>query len=163
WLRHSGKFVKAFEGRKMEAQVVFKRAGRYYFIGSECTGWDPNAARSATAASIWGPWRELGDPCRGPDADPTFLAPSAHAFAPAADPAFPARSPPAFGGAGGRGALIVMLDRGSKRARGDSRHVWLPVEFEGDGFRLAWRDSWDLSVFAQDPKRSGAPAPGKKG
>ena len=72
YLKHSGKFVRVFDGRNMEAQVVFKRAGKYWFIASGCTGWAPNAARSAVADSIWGPWTELGNPCRGPEAEITF-------------------------------------------------------------------------------------------
>lgn len=39
---------------------------------SGCTGWAPNAARSAVAESIWGPWRELGNPCEGPGAETTY-------------------------------------------------------------------------------------------
>ena len=64
YLKHSGKFARVFEKRRMEAQVVFKHAGKYWFVASGCTGWDPNPARSAVADSIWGPWKELGNPCR---------------------------------------------------------------------------------------------------
>lgn len=32
-------------------------------MGSGCTGWRPNEARSAVALSIWGPWTELGNSC----------------------------------------------------------------------------------------------------
>ncbi len=68
YLKHSGKFARVFVKRQMEAQVVFKHAGKYWFIASDCTGWDPNLARSAMSDSIWGPWTELGNPCRGQDA-----------------------------------------------------------------------------------------------
>ena len=46
---HTGKFVRAFPGRFMEAPAIFKHKGKYYFIASGCTGWAPNAARSAVA------------------------------------------------------------------------------------------------------------------
>jgi len=60
-----GPFVRVLPGRFNEGPALFKRAGRYYLIASDCTGWAPNAARSAVADSIWGPWIELGNPCVG--------------------------------------------------------------------------------------------------
>ena len=65
YLRPSGRYARIFVDREMEAPSVFKHDGRYYFIGSSCTGWAPNAARSAVADSICGPWKELGNPCIG--------------------------------------------------------------------------------------------------
>src|SRR5208283_2986453 len=38
YLKHSGRFARVFEKRPMEAQAVFKRGGKYWFIGSICTG-----------------------------------------------------------------------------------------------------------------------------
>ena len=55
---HTGKFVRAFPGRFMEAPAIFKHKGKYYLIASGCTGWAPNAARSAVAKNIAGPWME---------------------------------------------------------------------------------------------------------
>jgi len=131
YLRHAGKYVKAFVGRKMEAQVVFKRGGRYWFIASGCTGWDPNAARSAVADSIWGPWKELGNPCVGPKHRKTFLAQSTFVFPVAGRP----------------DAFIFMADRWNKTNLPDSRYVWLPVQFRAKGLQVEWSDAWDLSVF----------------
>ena len=47
---HTGRYVRAFEGRFMEAPALFKKDGKYWFIGSGCSGWAPNAARSAVEA-----------------------------------------------------------------------------------------------------------------
>ena len=48
YLSHTGRYARAFPDRYMEAPAIFKTStGKYYFIGSDCTGWDPNAARSA--------------------------------------------------------------------------------------------------------------------
>ncbi len=135
--------VKVFEGRNMEAPVVFRRGARYHFIGSECTGWDPNPARSAVAESIWGPWREQGNPCRGPGAERTFLAQSTHVFAVA----------------GKADAFIFMADRWAKRDLRDSRHVWLPIRFQDGGLLLPWEDAWDLSSFDRVPKDRGESPP----
>jgi hypothetical protein len=61
YLRHSGRFARVFEKRRMEAQTDFKRGGKYWFIASNCTGWDPNPARSAVADSIWGAVDGIGE------------------------------------------------------------------------------------------------------
>ena len=62
---HSGTYTRVFPLRWMEAPAICKRKGIYYFIASGCSGWKPNAARSAVAESIFGPWTELGNPCIG--------------------------------------------------------------------------------------------------
>ncbi|MCX6922768.1 MAG: glycoside hydrolase family 43 protein, partial [Verrucomicrobia bacterium] len=72
YLKPAGKYARIFVGRSMESPAVFKRGGKYYLIASGCTGWKPNAARSAVADHILGPWTELDNPCRGEDAGTTF-------------------------------------------------------------------------------------------
>jgi hypothetical protein len=140
YLQHAGKYVKAFVGRKMEAQSVFKHEARYWFIASGCTGWDPNAARSAVADSIWGPWKELGNPCVGPNRRRTFQAQGAFVFPVAGRP----------------NAFIFVADRWNKKNLPDSRCVWLPVRFEAGGLRLEWLDAWDLSFFDHGAASLGA-------
>lgn len=131
YLRHSGKYARVFVNRRMEAQAVFKHAGKYWMIASGCTGWDPNAARSAVASSIWGPWTELGNPCRGPGAETTYGAQSTFVFPVA----------------GKEGAFIFMADRWKKTDLADSRYVWLPLQFPEGRPVVQWLPSWDLSVF----------------
>ena len=72
YLRPSGEYARILVGRSMEAPAVFKRGAKYYLIASGCTAWAPNAARAAVADNLFGPWTELGNPCRGEDADKTF-------------------------------------------------------------------------------------------
>ena len=72
YTEHSGRYVRAFVGRSMEAPAIFKHDGKYYLMMSGCTGWAPNAARSAVAKNIAGPWTELKNPCVGPKAGITF-------------------------------------------------------------------------------------------
>ena len=131
YLQTAGRYVRVFEGRSMEAPAVFKHAGRYYFVGSGCTGWAPNEARSAVAESLWGPWRELGNPCVGPNAGLTFGAQSTY-IQPVA---------------GRSGAFLFLADRWHPENPIDGRYIWLPIQFSGDGFTIPWRDTWDLSVF----------------
>jgi hypothetical protein len=118
YLEPAGKYVRVFQGRFMEAPAICKRQGRYYFIGSGCTGWAPNAARSAVADSMWGPWTELGNPCVGENSEITF---------------------------GGQSTYILPV--AGREDAFDGRYMWLPVEFEDERIVLRYRDAWDLSVW----------------
>ncbi len=131
YLSYSGEYVRVFIGRFMEAPAIFKHEGNYYLIASGCTGWAPNAARSAVAESIWGPWQELGNPCVGPDAELTFHSQSTFIL--------PVQ--------GKEGAFIFMADRWRPENAIDGRYVWLPILFRNDRIELEWMDEWDLSVF----------------
>jgi len=126
YLKPSGKFERILVDREMEAPAVFKHQGRYYFIGSGCTGYSPNAARSAVAPSIWGPWKERGNPCVGANSEKTFFSQSTYVLPVAGKP----------------GAFIFMADRW----RG-GRYVWLPVNFENNRIVLRWMDEWDFRHF----------------
>lgn len=76
FLGYTGRYWRIFPFRWMEAPALFKHEGRYYFIGSGCTGWAPNAARSAVADSLAGPWTELGNPAADPGGELTYGAQS---------------------------------------------------------------------------------------
>ncbi len=117
YLRPAGRYARAFIDRSIEAPAVFKHGGKYYLIGSGCTGWDPNPAHSAVADSIFGPWTELGNPCRGEDAEITFSSQSTFVLPVAGKP----------------GQFIAMFDRWNKWDLADSRYVWLPLEFDAEG------------------------------
>ena len=129
YLKPSGRFVRVFEGRSMEAPAVFKHMGRYYLMASDCTGWAPNAARSAVAESIWGPWKELGNPCRGPEAEVTFHGQSTYIL--------PVEDKP--------GTFIFMADRWNQNDLPDSRYLWLPIILTDDGFEVHWKTTWNLN------------------
>ena len=126
--RHTaGQWNRIFIGRSMEAPAVFKRGGKYYLIASGCTAWAPNAARSAMADHPLGPWKELGNPCVGDDAEATFHAQSTFVLPVA--------------GSGGK--FIFMADRWKQWDLPDSRYIWLPLEFTAAGQPvLRWRKSW---------------------
>jgi len=127
YLRPAGRYARIFVGRSIEAPAVFKHAGRYYLLGSGCTGWDPNPAHLAVADSIFGPWTELGNPCRGEDAEITFRSQSTFVLPVAGKP----------------GTFIAMFDRWKKWDLADSRYVWLPLGFDAEGRPvIPWRQSW---------------------
>ncbi len=134
YLSYSGKYWRFFEGRYMEAPAVFKRKGKYYFFASGCTGWAPNAARSAVASQITGPWEELGNPCRGTEdqVNTTFGGQSTFVL--------PVE--------GKKDAFIFMADQWNPENAIDGRYIWLPVQFDGNGHPyLEWYDTWRIEEY----------------
>ena len=123
---YSGKYARFFPGRFMEAPALFKQKGKYYLIMSGCTGWAPNAGRSAVASSIWGPWKELeirlGERtrrCR------FILRARTYCLYPAM-----------------RIAFIYMGDRWTPENAIDGRYIWLPIRFEGEQPVIEWQSEW---------------------
>jgi len=128
YLKPTDRFARVFEGRSMEAPAVFKHKGRYYLMASGCTGWAPNAARSAVADSILGPWTELDNPCRGPEAGITFGGQSAFILPVVEKP----------------GTFIFLGDRWKPRDLQNSLYLWLPITLTDKGFEVPWKDAWSL-------------------
>jgi hypothetical protein len=129
----TGKWTRVFPGGWNEGPALFKRGGKYYMITSGCTGWRPNAARSAVADSICGPWQALGNPCRGTPAENEITFDSQSTFV------LPAP--------GRRDAFIFMADRWRPKDAIDGRYLWLPLEWENDRPTIKWRTSWSLADF----------------
>ena len=128
---HTGKYIRVAPGGHNEAPTIFKRKGTYRMITSGCTGWEPNAARMFSAPSIWGPWKQHSNPCRGEKSEITF---------------------------GGQGtfvqqvygkkdAYVFMGDMWRPKFPIDGRYMWLPVKFEKDIPYLEWMDEWDLDFL----------------
>lgn len=131
YLSCSGEYFRVFSGRYMEGATLFKRKGKYYIIASDCTGWDPNAARSAVADHIFGDWTELGNPCRGEGSELTFHSQSTFVL--------PVQ--------GKKDLFIYMGDRWTPENPIDGRYVWLPINFEDDKPVIRWADNWNISAF----------------
>lgn len=128
YLSTKGQFARVFPGRFMEAGAIFKDRGKYYFVASGCTGWAPNAARSAVADNIFGPWKELGNPCEGLNSALTFHGQSTFVL--------PVK--------GAKNTFIFMADQWNPKDAIDGRYLWLPIVFERGKFKIPWRDSWKL-------------------
>ncbi len=123
-------WARVFVRDMREAPAPFKHQGRYYVITSGCTGWKPNEAEYAVAENILGPWKQLGNPCVGPEAKTTFNSQSTFVLPVPGQP----------------GSFIFMADRWNPQDLPDSRYLWLPFTVKADGkFNLEWRERWSLS------------------
>jgi len=142
YLGTTGKYTRVFDKRWHEAPAVCKHNGRYWMITSDCTGWAPNAARLATAGSIWGPWRELGNPTEGINPD-NGIGP---------EKTFGGQSTYILAVPGKADAFIAMFDLWRPENAMDGRYLWLPMRFEDDKPVITWQSAWDLSVFDCDPR-----------
>lgn len=128
YLDFTGIYSRVLPGESNEAPAVFKRNGKYYMISSGCTGWSPNPARSAVAPHPFGPWKALGNPCKGSDeqVSTTFYSQSTYVLpVPGKEDAF-----------------IYMGDRWTPENAIDGRYIWLPIDFEDDKPVLRWQDEW---------------------
>ena len=125
YLHHTGRYTRMAPGGQNEAPAIFKHNGTYWMITSGCTGWAPNEARMFSAPSIWGPWTQHPNPCRGPKADKTFNGQSTFIL--------PVN-----------GQYIFMADIWRPQHPRDARYIWLPIEFEDGKPIINWKDEWQL-------------------
>lgn len=122
YLHHTGRYTRVASGGQNEAPAIFKQDGTYWMITSGCTGWEPNEARMFSAPSIWGPWTQHPNPCRGPKAEKTFNGQSTFVLT-LED-----------------GRHIFMADIWRPRHPRDARYIWIPIEFEDNKPVIRWRD-----------------------
>lgn len=114
-----------------EAPALFRQGQNYYLVTSGCTGWAPNRASLHVANSLFGPWKLVGDPMVGPNADSTFGGQSTYIQA------IP----------GKKNAFLFMADRWNPRDLKDSRYLWLPIQFKDNVPFIEWQDEWTLKSF----------------
>jgi hypothetical protein len=132
FLNHSGEYIRLFPNRWHEAPALFKRNDKYYLLSSGCTSWDANPARSAVADTIFGPWQELDNPCKGinPENDhgpeTTFNCQSTFVLKIENEDRY-----------------IAMFDDWDIKSFDDSRYVWLPIEFNEKGYTIQWHSHWE--------------------
>lgn len=105
-----------------EAPAVFRHGGKYWLVGSGCTGWAANAARLYVADKITGPWTRLPNPCKGVspatklDGEKcTFGCQSTYAIQLSEND------------------IIVMFDEWRREDLADSRYHWFKVSFDAKG------------------------------
>ena len=126
YLHHTGRYTRMAPGGQNEAPAIFKHDGTYWMITSGCTGWAPNEARMFSAPSIWGPWTQHSNPCRGMLAEKTFNGQSTYVLT--LDD----------------GRHIFMADIWRPQHPRDARYIWLPIDFEDGKPVVRWRDEWQF-------------------
>ena len=129
---HSGRYVRVAPAGHNEAPAIFKRGDTYWMITSGCMGWDPNAARMFSAPSVFGPWTQHPNPCRGEKSEITYGGQSTYIL--------PVP--------GKKDLYIFMADIWRPRNPIDARYIWLPIQFEQDGTPyLEWLDEWNIKDY----------------
>lgn len=98
---------------------------------SGTTGWKPNAARLAVAKKMLGEWNSIGNPCRGTEDENKIT--------------FGSQSTQILPVHGKKNAFIYMGDRWTPDNLADSRHIWLPIEWEKGNPVIRWYPNWTLS------------------
>jgi hypothetical protein len=131
YLDFTGKYVRVLPGESNEAPAIFFAKGKYFMFTSGTTGWKPNPARLAVAKKLLGEWLPLGNPCRGTDEENKIT--------------FGSQSTQILPIAGKKGAFIYMGDRWIPENLTDSRHIWLPIEWEKGNPVIRWYPNWNLS------------------
>ena len=123
-------YIVTFVQNSREAPALFKYNNEYYMITSGCTGWSPNPAQYAISDKVLGEWKIVGNPCTDDGSSTTYDTQSTCAYK--VD----------------EGKYIYMGDRWFSNNLRDSRYVWLPIEFDIDGFIYIRKYSnWDLNIF----------------
>ncbi len=144
YLDYTGRWTRIAALDWTEAPAVCRHGEWYYLIGSACTGWKPNAARSYRAKSIMGPWERTENPTRGINPgnqhgpDMTWGGQSNYILK-IADEEF-----------------IAMFDIWNPDNQLDSRLIWLPVSFPEGRISISWKDSHSVRIPPQ-PNSTGHP------
>ena len=130
YLDFTGRYYRVLPGESNEAPAIFYAKGKYFMFTSGTTGWKPNPGRLSSADKITGPWKAIGNPCRGTDDEnkTTFGSQSTYVM--------PAP--------GKKNKFIYMGDRWIPENLADSRHIWLPVEWEKGMPVIKWHPEWNL-------------------
>lgn len=131
FLDYTGKSVRIMIDESTEGIGICRHGGKYWLIGSGCTGWAPNTARLYVADRITGPYKRLGNPCRGTNpinnTGPELTWGGQSTFLLAIH---------------GTDRVIAMFDIWNPKNHEESRYVWLPVDFSGEMPTISWLDEW---------------------
>jgi Glycosyl hydrolases family 43 len=131
YLDFTGRYIRVLPGDSNEAPALFVSKGKYFMVTSGTTGWKPNPARLAVAKKIFGEWKSIGNPCRGTEDENKIT--------------FGSQATQILQIQGKKNAFIYMGDRWIPENLADSRHIWLPVEWEKGNPVIKWYPNWNLS------------------
>ncbi len=131
YLDFTGRYYRVLPGGSNEAPAVFFAKGKYFMFTSGTTGWKPNPGRISMADKLTGEWKPLGNPCRGTEDENKVTFGSQSTFV--------LQAP------GNEERFIYMGDRWTPENLADSRHIWLPVEWENGSPVIRWYSSWNIN------------------
>lgn len=118
--------VTTLSGATLEAPGIIKRNNVYTLFASHTSGWAPNPNKFFTASSISGPWSSQAD------------------IAPASTRTYYSQN--AFDLALSVNSALYMGDRWRSNVLGDSRYIWLPLDFSSGTPKLLWADLWTVNL-----------------
>jgi hypothetical protein len=123
----------AFIAAPIEGGAIVHHDGLYYCIGSQLTGWWPNANKFATAPRLEGPWSEFRD------------------FAPPESCTYGSQSTNLLKVVGSRRTAVIYLgDMWRPYELSDSRYLWYPLEIGSGELRLRPQrfipEPWSIDV-----------------
>jgi hypothetical protein len=131
YLDFTGKYVRVLPGDSNEAPAIFFAKGKYYMFTSGTTGWSPNPGRLSVSGKLLGEWKTIGNPCRGTEDENKIT--------------FGSQSTQILAVQGKKNSFIYMGDRWIPDNLTDSRHIWLPVEWEEGNPVIKWYPVWSLN------------------
>jgi beta-xylosidase len=133
YLDFTGRYYRVLPGESNEAPAILYKNRKYYLFSSGTTGWKPNPGRLAVADKITGEYKPLGNPCRGTEDENKTTFSSQSTFILNVERK--------------KDLIIFMADRWKPENLADSRHIWLPLEWEKGKPVLKWKSEWKLSDY----------------
>jgi hypothetical protein len=130
YLDFTGVYYRVLPGESNEAPAIFRAGGKYFMFSSGTTGWKPNPGRLSVSDAITGEWKAAGNPCRGTEEENSITFGSQSTFVLALKPK--------------KNKFVYMGDRWNPQNLADSRHIWLPVEWENGMPVIRWYDNWNI-------------------
>jgi hypothetical protein len=130
FLDFTGIYYRVLPGESNEAPAIFYARGKYFMFSSGTTGWKPNPGRLSVSESITGEWKAAGNPCRGTEEENKITFGSQSTFV------LPLNKK--------KNIFVYMGDRWIPENLSDSRHIWLPVEWEDDLPVIRWKSEYDI-------------------
>ena len=131
YLDFTGTYYRVLPGESNEAPALFFAKGKYFMFTSGTTGWKPNPGRLAASDKLTGEWKAMGNPCRGTEDENKITFGSQSTFI------LPLNVK--------KNIFIFMGDRWTPQNLADSRHIWLPIEWENDLPVIKWYKEWDIN------------------
>jgi hypothetical protein len=133
YLDFTGRYYRVLPGESNEAPALFYAKGKYFMFTSGTTGWKPNPGRIAVSEKITGEWEPMGNPCRGTEDENKITFGSQSTFILLVNAK--------------NNIFVFMGDRWIPGNLADSRHIWLPVEWENGLPVIRWHNELDIKML----------------